>query len=262
MHLCRTSAAWETLCIGNNITDKYLAVVPSLNLSCLKALYAVALENAHIRVFKATNCLLEYKCDGSRLQVRGIQGNASALYNHIEEISDTDPTFILFMYTVIPPHNLTLVDLQDNYYPDPERRWWCLLPKLFQFCFGAEYMNLAVLMLETANSAILLDLQVLPSLTTLALDTAGELRLHCSSYAELARTLTRLLLRWRSCNCGAWNLVKAMQAQGKACQVGELDKGRTEWMYSEGACSETELRACTCRACKECLIREGKWRIT
>jgi hypothetical protein len=156
-------------------------------------------------------------------------------------------------YSTKYPSDVLLI---DNY---EESNGKCPVAELFRVTYTNDFINLSEIYMETLTFPIKLELQTLPRLRNLVARAGKELELQCTSYRATAQKLTTLHLSWGHCNRGVWSLVRAMQVHKKACKVSKIRDGRTEVVYPQDACTDRDVRHCSCRACKECLIREGKW---
>ena len=249
----------ETLYIADTLLfDEDCATIARLNLHCLPALHAVVLENIlreSMKVELPFNCTLHqsYGSCGLRTWEYDCSEDVHAL--DILAFEDDGPWFDVGGFVTNDPSFTLLI---DSYEESNDKH---SVVENFRVTFTADFINLSEIYMETLTFPIKLELQTLPRLRILVARAGKELELQCTSYRATAQKLTTLHLSWGHCNRGVWSLVRAMQVHKKACKVKEIRNGRIDVVYPEDACTDRDVRPCTCRACKECLIREGKWNI-
>ena len=249
----------ETLYIANTLLfDEDCAYIARFDLRCLPALHAVVLENIlreSDRVELPCNCMLHLRVGSCGMRTWEYECSEEFDALDILAFEGDGPCFDVGGYVTNDPSSLLLI---DNYEDSNDKY---SVAENFRVTFTADFINLSEVYMETLTISIKLELQTLPRLRTLVARAGDELRLQCTSYMATAQKLTTLHLSWGHCNRGVWTLVRAMQVHKKACKVRELRNGRIEVVYPQDACTDRDVRPCSCRACKECLIREGKWNI-
>ena len=244
----------ETLYIADTLLfDERCASIARLDLGCLPALHAVVLENIlrdRNRFVLPYNCTLHLTYGSCTLRSQLVKSPKDAL-----DILASKSMVSVGGYSTNKP---SAVQFIDNY---EESSGKCSVAEQFRVTYTDDFIHLSEIYMEILTFPIMLKLQNLPSLRTLVARAGEKLQLQCTGYMAKAQKLTTLHLSWGHCNRGVWSLVRAMQVHNKACKVRKIRKGRTEVVYPQDACTDRDMRPCTCRACKECLIREGKWSI-
>ncbi len=247
----------ETLYIADSLLEEegWLASIAHLDLQILPALSAVVIDNVwreSLRLQLPGDCILDIIYGCCRTRYRYPQTLEAHAESHI--LQESGPIVNIGGFAMHDPSKVALIDFCE----DPDERMSAAVEH-FKLCFTADFVSLREIFLESVTVPIVLELQCLPKLITLVARAGRKLQLESACFQGVAKMLTTLQLSWVYCNIGVNDLVRAMEAKGKTCLFKKLKRGRKEVVYPEGACLDRCLRPCTCRACKECLERDGNW---